>query len=65
MLFSGVPIGPGTVTFEEIEFVANRVGIEAKIYTRTDFERHRVELPAIVFLADRPPVALLSETESR
>ena len=61
MLFSGVPIGPGAVTFEEIEFVANRVGMEARIYTRTDFVRHRVELPAIVFFADRPPVALLSE----
>src|SRR4030095_5407945 len=60
VLFSGVPIGPGTVTIEEIEFVANRVGIEAKMYTRADFVPHRVELPAIVFLADRP-VALLSE----
>ena len=63
VLFSGVPIGPSTVTIEEIEFVANRVGIEAKIYTRTDFVRHRVELPAIVFLADRLPVALLSEKD--
>ena len=45
VLFSGVPIGPSTVTIEEIEFVANRVGIEAKIYTRADFVRHRIELP--------------------
>lgn len=60
VLFSGVPLGPGAITFEEIEFVANRVGVEAKLYSRADFLRHRVELPAIVFMADRAPVALLA-----
>jgi ATP-binding cassette subfamily C protein LapB len=61
VLFTGVPLGPGAISLEEIEFVANRVGIEARAYTRADFARHRVELPAILFLVDRPPVALLSE----
>jgi ATP-binding cassette subfamily C protein LapB len=61
VLFSGVPLGPGAITFEEIEFLANRIGLEGRIYARADFTRHRVELPAIVFFADRAPVALLSE----
>lgn len=61
MLFSGIPIGPGAITLEEIELIANRVGLEAKRYTRSDFDRHSVETPAIVFFADRPPVALLQE----
>ena len=64
VLFSGIPIGPNAITFEEVELIADRVGIEARVFTRADFERHRVELPAIVFMADRPPVALLSETSS-
>lgn len=61
MLYSGIPLGTGTVTFEEIELLANRIGMEARTFTGSDFVRHRVELPAIVFFADRPPVALLTE----
>jgi ATP-binding cassette, subfamily C, bacterial LapB len=61
VLFSGVPLGPGAISFEEIEFLANRVGMEGRVYSRADFGRHRVELPAILFFAERGPVALLSE----
>jgi ATP-binding cassette, subfamily C, bacterial LapB len=61
VLYSGVPLSLNAVTFEEIELIANRVGMEARLYSRADFVRHRVELPAIIFMANRAPIALLSE----
>src|SRR5262249_4089554 len=61
VLFTWLPLGPGAITFEEVELVASRAGIEARTFTRADFARHRVELPAILFMVGRPPVALLSE----
>lgn len=63
VLFSGVPLGKSSISFEEIELIANRVGIEAQSYTRSDFRKQRVELPAIVFSLDAPPVALLLERD--
>ena len=58
VLFSGDPHRPERDHLRRSRARSpNRVGIEAKVFTRADFERHRVELPAIVFLADRPPVA--------
>jgi ATP-binding cassette subfamily C protein LapB len=62
VLFSGVPISNDGVEIDDIRNLAERIGLEIARFDNRDFWRGRFDLPAIVFRADRPPIALLSET---
>ena len=61
MLFAGVPLSDERVDIEEIRHLAERIGLDAKEFDGRDFRAGRVDLPAILFRANKPPVALLSE----
>ena len=61
VLFSGVPISATRIELQEIRHLAERIGLETQGFDRRDFARGRFDLPAIVFRANRLPIALLAE----
>jgi len=63
VLFSGIPLDAEAVDFEDVERVSSRIGLDARRFSRADLAAGRVELPAIVFALDRPPIALLDEID--
>ena len=62
VLFAGVPLSPDRIEIDEIRNLAERIGLEVAEFDNRDFWRGRFDLPAIIFRADLPPVALLAET---
>lgn len=62
VLFSGVPISSDRIELDEITNLAERIGLEVTGFDSRDFWRGRFDIPAIVFRADQPPIALLAET---
>ena len=61
VLFSGVPLSSGAIEADEIRNLAERIGLEIEEFDRRDFRNARFDLPAIVFRAKKPPIALLRE----
>ena len=61
VLFSGVPISSDQIEIDEINNLAERIGLEIMQFDHRDFWRGRFDLPAIIFRANQPPVALLAE----
>lgn len=61
VIFAGVPLDDGAPTFEQIEHLAERLGLDVGRHTGHDLASGRVDLPAMCFLADAAPVALLAE----
>ncbi|WP_378945408.1 type I secretion system permease/ATPase [Mesorhizobium sp. ANAO-SY3R2] len=63
VLFSGVPISETRIEMQEIRHLAERIGLETQGFDHRDFERGRFDLPAIVFRANRLPIAILGEQQ--
>ena len=61
VLFSGVPLSSDKIEIDEINNLAERIGLEVEQFDSRDFRRGRFDLPAIVFRAKKPPIALLRE----
>ncbi|ODT06762.1 MAG: Fe3+/spermidine/putrescine ABC transporter ATP-binding protein [Mesorhizobium sp. SCN 65-20] len=61
VLFSGVPLPETRIEMQEIRHLAERIGLDIEEFGHRDFQRGRFDLPAIVFRANRLPVALLAE----
>lgn len=61
VLFSGVPLPETRIEMQEIRHLAERIGLDIEEFGHRDFQRGRFDLPAIVFRANRLPIALLAE----
>jgi len=61
VLFSGVPLSSDRIGLDEIRNLAERIGLEVSAFDSRDFWRWRFDLPAIVFRAGLPPIALLAD----
>jgi ATP-binding cassette subfamily C protein LapB len=61
VLFSGVPLSSERIGIDEIRNLAERIGLEVSSFDSRDFWRWRFDLPAIVFRAGLPPIALLAD----
>lgn len=61
VLFAGVPISEDRIEVQEIRHLAERIGLETTEFAQRDFTRGRFDLPAIVFRANRLPIAILAD----
>lgn len=64
VLFSGVPFDPMNVTFEDIDRLATRLGLEAMRRTKSQLAAGDLEFPAIVVFQDGLTMPLLEGTDS-
>nr|WP_299502746.1 type I secretion system permease/ATPase [uncultured Rhizobium sp.] len=61
LLFSGVPFDPQAPTYEEVERLASRIGLDAHQVTVDELRRRAFELPLMLLFADRTSMVLLEE----
>jgi ATP-binding cassette subfamily C protein LapB len=61
LLFSGVPFDPQVPTYEEVERLASRIGLDAHSVTVDELRRRAFELPLLLLFADRTSMVLLEE----
>jgi ATP-binding cassette subfamily C protein LapB len=59
VLFSGIPFDPFEVSFEEVERLASRIGLEAQPRTRAQLAAGDIDFPAIIFFDDGSSIPLL------
>ncbi|MGR6468398.1 type I secretion system permease/ATPase [Rhizobium sp. PAMB 3182] len=61
VLFSGVPFDAVQPTFEEVERLASRLGLEVREIKPEAFARHAFDLPLLIIYRDGTSAALLEE----
>lgn len=61
VLFSGVPFDPVLPAFEDIERLANRIGLDASVVDAGALKRRAFELPLLLLYNDGDAVAVLEE----
>ncbi|MEP9395942.1 type I secretion system permease/ATPase [Mesorhizobium sp. KR2-14] len=63
VLFAGVPVSKTHIEANDIEHLAERIGLDVHFFDSRELSKGRFDLPAIVFLGNGYPVGLLAEAE--
>ncbi|MDH6235242.1 ATP-binding cassette subfamily C protein LapB [Mesorhizobium soli] len=61
VLFAGVPVSKTHIEANDIEHLAERIGLDTHFFDQRELSRGRFDLPAIVFLENGYPIGLLAE----